>query len=75
MDQEPHHHVALRNNYVKVFKLEVSPGDSIVLHRHDQDTVAIAIGDQDVTVGMDLSSIARISHRREGAELFPRRAT
>jgi hypothetical protein len=52
MDQEPHHHVALRNNYVKVFKLEVSPGDSIVLHRHDQDTVAIAIGDQDVTVGI-----------------------
>jgi uncharacterized Zn-binding protein involved in type VI secretion len=52
MDKEPHHHIALRNNYVKVFKVEVSPGGSIVLHRHDQDTVAIAIGDQDVTVGI-----------------------
>jgi uncharacterized Zn-binding protein involved in type VI secretion len=52
MDQEPHHHLALHNDYVKVFKVEVSPGDSIVLHRHDQDTIAIAIGDQLVTVGI-----------------------
>jgi uncharacterized Zn-binding protein involved in type VI secretion len=52
MDQERHHHVVLQNDYVKVFKVEVSPGDSIALHRHDQDTVAIAIGDQEVTVGI-----------------------
>jgi quercetin dioxygenase-like cupin family protein len=52
MDQEPHHHLALRNDYVKVFRVEVLPGDSIVLHRHDQDTIAIAIGDQEVTVGI-----------------------
>jgi uncharacterized Zn-binding protein involved in type VI secretion len=52
MDQEPHHHLALQNDYVKVFDVHVSPGDSIVLHRHDQDTVAIAIGDQLVTVGI-----------------------
>ncbi len=52
MDQEPHHHLALQNDYVKVFNVEVSPGDSIVLHRHDQDTIAIAIGDQLVTVGV-----------------------
>src|SRR5580692_12304562 len=52
MDQEPHHHLVLQNDYVKVFNVEVSPGDSIILHRHDQDTVAIAIGDQLVTVGI-----------------------
>jgi len=52
MDQEPHHHLALHNDYVKVFNVEVSPGDSIVLHRHDQDTIAIAIGEQLVTVGI-----------------------
>jgi quercetin dioxygenase-like cupin family protein len=52
MDQEPHHHLALHNDYVKVFKVEVAPGDSIVLHRHDQDTIAIAIGEQLVTVGV-----------------------
>src|SRR6202166_4927840 len=52
MDQEPHHHLSLQNDYVKVFNVEVSPGDSIVLHRHDQDTIAIAIGEQLVTVGI-----------------------
>jgi quercetin dioxygenase-like cupin family protein len=52
MDKEPHHHLALNNEYVKVFKVEVSPGDSIILHRHYLDTIAIAIGDQEVTVGI-----------------------
>jgi uncharacterized Zn-binding protein involved in type VI secretion len=52
MDQEPHHHLTLQNDYVKVFKVEVSPGDSSVLPRHDRDTVAIVIGDQEVTVGI-----------------------
>src|SRR5215831_1914536 len=52
MDQEPHHHLALHNDEVKVFAVQVSPGDSIVLHRHDQDTIAIAIGEQKVTVGI-----------------------
>src|SRR5258708_18879422 len=41
MDKEPHHHLNLQNEYVKVFKVAVSPGDSIALHRHDQDTVAV----------------------------------
>jgi hypothetical protein len=52
MDHEPHHHLALRNEYVKVFNVQVPPGDSIILHSHDQDTVAIAIGEQLVTVGI-----------------------
>jgi quercetin dioxygenase-like cupin family protein len=52
MDQEPHHHLTTHNDSVKVFNVVVSPGDSIVLHRHDQDTIAIAIGDQLVTVGI-----------------------
>lgn len=52
MDQEPHHDLALQNDYVKVFNVQVAPGDSIVLHRHDQDTVAIAIGEQLVAVGI-----------------------
>jgi hypothetical protein len=51
MDQEPHHHLSFKNDYVKVFRVEVAPGDSIRMHQHDHDTVAIAIGDQMVTVG------------------------
>ncbi len=52
MDQEPHHHLALRNDEVKVFAVQVAPGDAIVLHSHDRDTIAIAIGEQKVTVGI-----------------------
>ena len=52
MDQKPHHHLILQHDYVKVFKVEVSPRVSIVLHRHNQDTIAIAIGDQLVSVGI-----------------------
>lgn len=52
MDREPHHHLVLENGFVKIFDVRVSPGDSIILHSHDRDTVAIAIGDQLVTVGV-----------------------
>ncbi len=41
MDQVPHRHLALHNDHVNVFQVEVSPQDSIVQHRHDQDTIAI----------------------------------
>jgi hypothetical protein len=52
MDEEPHHHMVMQNDYVKVFKVKVTGGDAIATHRHDHDTVAIAIGDQQVTVGV-----------------------
>ena len=52
MDHEPHHHLVLQNGFVKIFDVRVSPKDSIILHSHDQDTVAIAIGEQLVTVGI-----------------------
>jgi hypothetical protein len=52
MDHEPHHHLAIQNALVKIFDVRVAPGDSIILHSHDKDTVAIAIGDQLVTVGI-----------------------
>jgi hypothetical protein len=53
MDQEPHHHLVMKeDDLFKIFNVMVAPGDAIVLHRHDHDTVAIAIGDQEVTVGV-----------------------
>lgn len=52
MDHEPHHHLAMENDFVKVFDVRVAVGDSIILHSHDKDTVAIAIGEQLVTIGV-----------------------
>ncbi len=52
MAEEPHHHLALHNEYVNVYNAEAAPGDSLLLHRHVHDGVAIAIGDQEVTIGI-----------------------
>jgi hypothetical protein len=52
MAEEPHHHMALHNDYVNVFNAEAAAGDSLLLHRHIHDAVAIAIGGQTVTVGI-----------------------
>src|SRR5260370_18571010 len=52
MAEEPHHHLALHNDYVNIYNAEAAPGDSLLLHRHIHDAVAIAIGDQTVTIGI-----------------------
>jgi hypothetical protein len=45
MDDEPHHHLALKNDVVKVFEVELQPRDSFLMHSHDTDDVSIVIGD------------------------------
>jgi len=52
MAEESHHHLALHNEYVNVYNAEAAPGDSLALHRHIHDGVAIAIGEQTVTIGI-----------------------
>src|SRR6202049_5234998 len=52
MAEEPHHPLALHNDYVNVYNAEAAPGDSLQLHRHIHDGVAIAIGEQMVTIGI-----------------------
>jgi hypothetical protein len=41
---EPHHHQVLANQYVRVFKVEVAPKTSTLMHRHDHDYFWVAIG-------------------------------
>jgi quercetin dioxygenase-like cupin family protein len=42
--EEPHHHLAIENEYVRVFRVEVSPHSETLLHRHDHDYVFVTIG-------------------------------
>src|SRR4051812_8584345 len=49
IDQEPHHHLVLENEYVRVFKVEVAPHEATVVHRHTRDYVVVTIGDAEVT--------------------------
>jgi quercetin dioxygenase-like cupin family protein len=42
---EPSHHLALDNEYVRVFKVEVAPHASTLMHRHRHDYVYVTLGD------------------------------
>jgi len=41
---EPHHHLALQNNYVRAFKLEVAPHQNTLMHHHRQDCIFVTLG-------------------------------
>ena len=45
---ERSHHVILENEYVRVFKVEVSPHTQTLIHRHDHDYVFVTLGDSAV---------------------------
>jgi quercetin dioxygenase-like cupin family protein len=45
---EPHHHLALENQYVRVFKVDVSPHKSTLMHRHRHDYVFVTLGASEV---------------------------
>src|SRR5260370_30282618 len=40
---EPSHHLALENEYVRVFKVEVAPRASTLTHRHRHDYVFVTL--------------------------------
>jgi quercetin dioxygenase-like cupin family protein len=46
---EPSHHVALENEYVRVFKVEVAPHTSTLMHRHRHDYIFVTLGDAHVS--------------------------
>ncbi len=42
--EDPTHHLSLQNQYVRVFSVEVPPGTSTRLHRHDHDYIYVNLG-------------------------------
>ena len=50
LSSEPHHHLALHNEYVNVYHVEVKPQDSVLLHRHDVDAISVMLDDAQVVV-------------------------
>src|SRR5437899_5963230 len=45
---EPANHFALENEYIRVFKVEVAPHASTLMHRHRHDYVFVTLGDAHV---------------------------
>jgi quercetin dioxygenase-like cupin family protein len=46
---EPHHHLALENQYVRLFKVDVPPHESTLMHRHHHDYVFVTLGASEVS--------------------------
>jgi hypothetical protein len=46
--KEPHHHLVLENDYVRVFRVSVPAHEATLLHQHDVPYVYIALGPADV---------------------------
>src|SRR5437899_9197157 len=44
LTSEPSHHLALENEYVRVFKVEVAPHAATLMHRHRHDYVFVTLG-------------------------------
>jgi quercetin dioxygenase-like cupin family protein len=45
---EPHHHLALENQYVRVFKVQVDPNSATLMHRHRHDYLSVTLGASEV---------------------------
>ncbi len=46
--KEPHHHLVLENEYVRVFRVSVPAHEATLLHQHDVPYLYIALGPADV---------------------------
>jgi hypothetical protein len=46
--QEPHHHLVLENDYVRVFRVTVPAHESTLLHQHDVPYLYVSLGPADV---------------------------
>jgi quercetin dioxygenase-like cupin family protein len=46
---EPSHHIALENEMLRVFKVEVAPKGSTLMHRHRHDYFSVALGDSHIS--------------------------
>jgi hypothetical protein len=48
LPKEPHHHLVLENDYVRVFRVSVPAHESTLLHQHDVPYLYVSLGPADV---------------------------
>jgi hypothetical protein len=58
--KEPHHHLVLENDYVRVFRVSVPAHDATLLHQHDVPYLYVALGPADVINAVQGRPEARI---------------
>lgn len=69
LDQEPHHHLALKNDVVEVFSVDLASHDAFKVHRHDHDDVAVVLGEA-VTVNTRPGKPDLLQNFKGGEVLF-----
>lgn len=45
---EPHHRVVFEDDHVRIFNVELPPGESTLLHRHESDYYVVIVGAADI---------------------------
>ena len=50
VEEEPHHHLVLKNDSVMVLRVELLPGESTLFHTHLHDRVAVDLSDTTITL-------------------------
>ena len=48
-EEEPHHHLGLKNDSVMVLRVKLLPGESTLFHTHTHDRVAVDLSDATIT--------------------------
>ena len=49
VEEEPHHHLVLKNDSVTVLRVKLLPGESTLFHTHLHDRVAVDLSDATIT--------------------------
>jgi hypothetical protein len=60
LPKEPHHHLVLENDYVRVFRVSLPAHDATLLHQHDVPYLYISLGPADVINAVQGRPEARI---------------
>jgi hypothetical protein len=58
--KEPHHHLVLENEYVRVFRVSIPAHDATLLHQHDVPYIYVSLGPADVINAVQGRPEARI---------------
>jgi len=60
ISKEPHHHLVLENDYVRVFRVSLPAHDATLLHQHDVPYLYVSLGPADVINAVQGRPEARI---------------
>lgn len=63
MEEEPHHHLALKNNVVRVFEADLASHDAFLMHAHPYDEITVVVaGSTTVSTTPGKADVLRISN-------------